>query len=135
MSSHITCLPRFHSAPCRSPSSSSQHSDQLDPPVKLQGGGPVDGLHWRPCSFTPIHSLTGLLGQLFVSCLGDKGSHPRDAPRIPWNWVLLLAMSRYSTIILHWGSDGSLVVTPDCETVVLGSKSSNIPSLQWTACP
>jgi hypothetical protein len=39
-------------------------------PVKLLGRG--GGALWRPCNFTPIHSLTGLVGQPFASCLGDQ---------------------------------------------------------------
>ncbi len=36
-------------------------------PVKLLGGAV-----WRPCSFTPIHCLTGPVGQLFASHLGGQ---------------------------------------------------------------
>jgi hypothetical protein len=35
---------------------------------------------WRSCSFTPIYSLTGPVGQWFASRLGGSNSRPRDAP-------------------------------------------------------
>jgi hypothetical protein len=67
---------RFHSAPCRS-SSSSQHSDWLEPWSSCWW----EAL-WRPCNFPPIHSLTGPVGQPFASCLGGSGSRPGDAPTL-----------------------------------------------------
>jgi hypothetical protein len=83
------CLPLFYFAPCRSPSFS-QHIDWLNPPVKLLGGG---GVLWRLCSFTPVHSLTGPVGQPFASHLGEL-RFPAMHPHF-WNWDLLLAMSHY----------------------------------------
>ncbi len=44
------CLPRFHYTSCRS-SSSSLHSDQLEPWSSCWGGA-----LWRPCNFTPTQS-------------------------------------------------------------------------------
>jgi hypothetical protein len=35
---------------------------------------------WRPCSFTPIHSLTGPMVKPFASSSGGSGSRPGDAP-------------------------------------------------------
>ncbi len=35
-----------------------------------------------PCSFTPIHSLTGPVGQPFASRLEGSGSHPGDEPTL-----------------------------------------------------
>jgi hypothetical protein len=54
---------------------------------------------WRPCSFTPIHSLTGPVGQPFASCLGGQRFASMGCTHtIQWNGVLLLANSRYSSI-------------------------------------
>jgi hypothetical protein len=83
-------LPRFHSVPCMS-SSSSQHSDQLNPPVKLLGGRPVEALQ--------LHSKT----QSYWSSVSTVSFPPREAavrvlgmhPHRQWNRVLLLAMSCY----------------------------------------
>jgi hypothetical protein len=50
---------------------------------------------WRPCSFTPIHSLNGPVGQLFASHLGGQRFMSQACPHLQWNWVLLLAMSGY----------------------------------------
>jgi hypothetical protein len=52
------CLSRFHYTPCRS-SSFSQHRDRLAHWSSCWGGG---GALWRPCNFTPTHSLTGTMG-------------------------------------------------------------------------
>ncbi len=47
----------------------------LRAPSHVVGGG--GGALWRPCSFAPIHSLTGSVGQPFASC-------PRGLPlRVP----------------------------------------------------
>jgi hypothetical protein len=46
-------------------------------PGQVAGGNPVDA--W---SFTPIHSLTGPVGQPFASRIGDSGSRPGDAPAL-----------------------------------------------------
>jgi hypothetical protein len=87
----------FHSTPYRS-SSSSQHSDRLNPPVNLLGGG--GGALWRPCSFTPIHSLTGPMGQLFAPHQGGAAVRiPGTHPHLQWNRGLLLVMSCYSLIL------------------------------------
>ncbi len=74
------CLPRFHSTPCRS-SSSSQHSDQLEPWSCCWGA------LWRPSNFTPTHSLTGPLGQPFASCLGGQWFASWGCTTSQWNWV------------------------------------------------
>ncbi len=79
--SHITCLPWFHSDPCRS-SSSSQHSDRLEPRSCCWGGG---GALWRPCSFTP-NDLTSPLGQLFASPLGGQGYVSQGCTHT-YNWT------------------------------------------------
>jgi hypothetical protein len=50
---------------------------------------------WRPCSFNPIHSLTGQVGQPFASRQGDPRFTSWGCTNSQWNWVLLLAMSRY----------------------------------------
>jgi hypothetical protein len=75
------CLSRFHFTPCRS-SSSSQHSDRLEPRSSCWGGA-----LWRPCNFTPIHSLIGLVGQLFASRLGDQQFASGVCTNSQWNRV------------------------------------------------
>jgi hypothetical protein len=53
---------------------------------------------WRPCSFTPIHSLTGPVSQSFASHVGGGGAKVPVLgmhPGLQWNRVLLLAMPRY----------------------------------------
>jgi hypothetical protein len=48
-------------------------------------------LLWRPCSFTPIHSLTGPVGQPFASCLeGPTVCVPGMHPHLRWNLFLRL---------------------------------------------
>jgi hypothetical protein len=42
---------------------------------------------WRPCNFTPTHSLTGPVGQLFASRLGGQRFAPRRCTTSQWNWV------------------------------------------------
>jgi hypothetical protein len=49
-------------------------------PSQVAGGG--GGVLWRPCSFTPIHSLTGPVGQPFASPLWGSISWPGDAPTL-----------------------------------------------------
>jgi hypothetical protein len=48
---------------------------QVRAPVKL-----LEEALSRPCNFTPLHSLTGPVGQLFASRLG---LHPGEAPTLP----------------------------------------------------
>jgi hypothetical protein len=75
------CLPWFHSTPCRS--SSSQHSDQLEPRSSCWGGA-----MWRPCYFGPLRSLNGPVGQQFASRLGGQQVHvPGMHPLSQWNQV------------------------------------------------
>jgi hypothetical protein len=50
---------------------------------------------WRPCSFTPIYSLTGPVGQLFASRLGGQRPRIGDAPTLTMELGSLLAMTRY----------------------------------------
>ncbi len=74
-------------------------------PVKLLGGG--------GCSFTPIDSLTGPVGQLFVPRLRGagvciQGMHPYSQ----WNWVLLLAMSHYNKNFGEAVAKGNLLPLP-----------------------
>jgi hypothetical protein len=52
---------------------------------------------WRTCSFTPIHSLTGPVGQPFASCLGGSSSGPGDAPTLTME-----PGSPVSDVSLHW---------------------------------
>jgi hypothetical protein len=49
------------------------------------------------CRFTPIHSLTGPESQPFASHLGDRGLHPRDAPKLTME-----PGSPASDVSLHW---------------------------------
>jgi hypothetical protein len=78
------CLPQFHSTPCRS-SSSSQHSDRLEPLSSCW-----EGALWRPCNFIPLYSLTGSVGQLFASHLGGQqftSFTSWGCTNSQWNWV------------------------------------------------
>ncbi len=62
---------------------------------------------WRPCNFTPPHTLTGPVGQPFASCLGGQWFASRDAQTHNGTWVFLLALSRYiadPNMIDHLGS-------------------------------
>jgi hypothetical protein len=65
--SHITCLPQFHSVPCRS-SSSLQLSDRSEPQSSCWGR-----TLWRPGNFNPIHILTSPVGQPLASRTGGQG--------------------------------------------------------------
>jgi hypothetical protein len=74
---------------------------------QVAGGG---GALWRPCNFTPIHSLTGPVGQPFAPCLGVSGPRPGDAQTHNGTGFLLLALSRYigdPDVIDHWPRPGS----------------------------
>ncbi len=51
-------------------------------PVKMLGGA-----LWRPCNFTPIHSLTGPVGQPFASCLGGQRFLSHGCTNSQWNQV------------------------------------------------
>jgi hypothetical protein len=42
---------------------------------------PIEGL-WRHCSYSPLHSLTGPVGQLFASHPVGSGSCPWHAPKL-----------------------------------------------------
>ncbi len=61
---------------------------------------------WRPCNFTPIHSLTGPVDQPFASCLGDQQFASRRCTHSHnGTGFLLLALSRYigdPDMIDHW---------------------------------
>ncbi len=70
-----TCLPRFHSMQVLLLLLATQWLVRA--PIKLLGGG-GEAL-WGPCNFTPIHSLTGLVGQPFASRLS---SMPHACPKI-----------------------------------------------------
>ncbi len=61
MWSHITYLPPFHSARCRSLLFLTTYWP-VRAPVKLWGGG--RGAWWRSSSYSPIHCLSGPVGQL-----------------------------------------------------------------------
>ncbi len=107
-------------APCRV-FSSSKHSDRLNPPVRLLGEAP-----WRPCSFTPIHSLTGPVGQPFASRLGGSGSRPMVAltltmePGSPVSNVLLQVYV-WAILKLLWGAGvNTLEGAPWCRQVKFG---------------
>jgi hypothetical protein len=50
----------------------------------------------RPCYLTPLHSLTGLVGQPFASRLGGSVSRPGDAQTHNGTVFLLLVLSRYN---------------------------------------
>ncbi len=80
------CLPLFHSTTCRS-SSSSQHSDQLEPRSSWGGGDPVEALQFH--SNTQSHCSSG---STLCTC-------PRDAPTLATEPVSLLALSRYNIYI------------------------------------
>jgi hypothetical protein len=75
------CLPQFHSTPCRSSSVLSAQWP-VRAPVKLLGGA-----LWRPCNFTLTHSVTGLVGEPFSSCLGGQRFTSRGCTNSQWNWV------------------------------------------------
>ncbi len=79
-------FPRFHSTPCRS-SSSSQHSDRLEP-HQVVGGEPCGG----PAI---LLSLTGPVGQLFASRLGGQWFASWGCTNSQWNRV-----SFFSTVTL-----------------------------------
>jgi hypothetical protein len=77
-----------------------QWSDKLTPPAQLKS------ILWRPCNFTPTHSLTGPMGKPFASHLGGQQfvslgcTHSRNGAGF-----LLLALSRYfgdPDVIDHW---------------------------------
>jgi hypothetical protein len=44
------------------------------------------GAVWRPCNFTPTHSLTGPVGEQFASCLGVSVSRP-GMHKLTMEWV------------------------------------------------
>ncbi len=52
---------------------------------------------WRPCNFTPIHSLTGPVGQPFASCLGGQRFASPGCTNSQWNRV-----SPVSDVSLNW---------------------------------
>ncbi len=54
---------------------------------------------WRPCNFTPLHSLTGPVGQPFASRLGSQCFASQGCTNLHWNRVFSV-------------SAGSLLVTP-----------------------
>ncbi len=55
---------------------------QLEPRSSCWGGA-----LWRPCTFTPIHSLTGPMGQPFASRLGGQWFAYRGCTNSQWNRV------------------------------------------------
>jgi hypothetical protein len=61
---------------------------------------------WRPYNFTPTHSLTGPVGQLFASCLGGQRFASWGCTKIHnKTGFLLLALSCYigdPDVIDHW---------------------------------
>ncbi len=64
-------------------------------PVKLLGG-----VLWSPCNLTPIHSLTGPLGQPFASHLGGLQLASQGCTHShSGTWFLFLALSHYSAAI------------------------------------
>ncbi len=69
----ITWLPRFHSTPCRSSSSSSQYSYRLEPRSNCWVGA-----LWISGNFTSPHILTGPVGQPFASHLGGQRCASRE---------------------------------------------------------
>ncbi len=79
MEARITCLPQFYSAPCKS-SSSSQHSDQLEPWSSCWGS-PVEALLLY--SNTQSHWLSGS-----TFCFPPMGASIRvsDMHLHSWNW-------------------------------------------------
>jgi hypothetical protein len=114
-SSDHTYLLRFHSTPCRSSSSSSQHSDRLEPWSSCWGGA-----LWRPCTFTPIHSLTGPVGQPFASLL-VSGLRPDDAQIHNGTRFFLLELYSYingfqthRVLVLFWSIEGSGPTESSC---------------------
>jgi hypothetical protein len=54
-------------------------------------------LLWRPCSFIPIHSHTGLVGQPFAPHLGNNGLRPWGKPTLTME-----PGSPASDVSLHW---------------------------------
>ncbi len=53
---------------------------------------------WRPCSFSPIHSLTGLVGQKgLIPVYGGSALRPRDA-----STLTMESYSPVSNVSLHW---------------------------------
>jgi hypothetical protein len=68
--------------------------------------GHQDLLFWRPCNFTPTHSLTGPVGQPFASRHGGHQCASQGCTQTHnGNGFLLLAMARYigdPDVIYHW---------------------------------
>jgi hypothetical protein len=60
---------------------------------------------WRSCNFTPIHSLTGPVGQPYASRLGGQRLASREAQTHIGTKFLLLSLSRYigePNVIDYW---------------------------------
>ncbi len=60
---------------------------------------PIIKIMWRPCSFTPVHSVTGLVGQLFAPCLLGQKFASQGCTQ---TYKKKHQGSRVSDVSLHW---------------------------------
>ncbi len=99
------CLLRFNSTPCRF-SSSSQHSDRLEPRSSCWGGGAL----WRPCNFTPRHSENMSSGSTVCFPSGGSAVHVLGMHKLTLK-PDFSCQQRSPYIILHLQRPNTIYVT------------------------